>query len=95
MVWAALTFITHLPTKPAGTPVVVRVLRVSGTIKKAEEEVIRRSQIIIKRAKAWEAGSSLAMPMPMMQSIEMAVDKAREGEVLAGFDEGSEDEMSE
>jgi len=95
MVWAALTFITHLPTKPVETPVVVRVLRVSGTIKKAEEEVIRRSQIIVKRAKAWEAGGTLAMPMPMLQSVERAVDKARVGEVMASVDEGSEDEMRE
>lgn len=93
MVWAALTYITHLP-KPIDIPVVMRVVRVSGTIKKAEEEVIRRAHLIIKRAKAWEASGAL----PMMQSIEKAVDKERrsENEVLAGVDRGEEsDEMSE
>ena len=93
MVWAALTYITHLP-KPLDTPVVVRVVRVSGTIKKAEEEVIRRSQQIINRPKAWDGSGVL----PMMQRVEKAVDKERksESEVLAAVDDGSESEgMSE
>jgi len=93
MVWAALTYITRLP-RPLDTPVVIRVVRVSGTIKKAEEEVIRRSQQIIKRAKAWDGAGQL----PMLQSVEKAVDKERknEVEVLASVDNGSESEdMSE
>lgn len=93
MVWAALTYITRLP-KPADLPVVVRVIRVSGTIKKAEEEVIRRSKAIVKRAKAWEGNGGL----PMLQSVEKAVDRERkrEIEVLASVDEGDDsDEMSE
>jgi ribonuclease P/MRP protein subunit POP5 len=91
MVWAALTYITRLP-KPADVPVVLRVIRVSGTIKKAEEEIIRRSQLIIKRAKAAEGKT------PMLLSIEKAADKERksENEVMAQVDVGSEDEdMSE
>ncbi|KAF2855757.1 hypothetical protein T440DRAFT_162335 [Plenodomus tracheiphilus IPT5] len=94
MVWAALTFITHLPTKPAEIPVVIRVLRVSATIKKAEEEVIRRSKIIVERARGLEGGGM----GPMVQSVEKAVERVRAGDVLAGVDEeGSEDEaeMSE
>jgi ribonuclease P/MRP protein subunit POP5 len=93
MVWAALTYITRLPN-PLHLPVVVRVIRVSGTIKKAEEEVIRRSQHIVRRARAWEGKGEL----PMMQSVEKAAEKERmsESEVLAGVDAGSEDEdMSE
>lgn len=93
MVWAALTYITHLP-KPLDIPVVIRVVRVSGTIKKAEEEVIRRSQHIIKRARAWDGAGEL----PMLQSVEKAVDKERksESEVLARIDDGNESEdMSE
>jgi ribonuclease P/MRP protein subunit POP5 len=91
MVWAALTYITHLP-KPLDIPVVVRVIRVSGTIRKAEEEVIKRSQQIIKRARAWEGSSEL----PMLQSVEKAADRERrEDEVLARVDGdgmGDEDE---
>jgi len=93
MVWAALTYITHLP-KPLDTPVVIRVVRVSGTIKKAEEEVIRQSQHIIKRARAWDGAGEL----PMVQSVEKAADKERqrESEVLARIDGGDESEdMSE
>lgn len=92
MVWAALTYITHLP-KPTDIPVVIRVICVSGTIRKAEEKVIRRSQTIIERAKAWEGKEVL----PMMQSVQKAVDRERkiENEVLAQVDVGSEDEMSD
>jgi ribonuclease P/MRP protein subunit POP5 len=93
MVWAALTCITHLP-KPLDIPVVIRVVRVSGTIKKAEEEVIRRSRHIVKRARAWDGTGEL----PMLQSVEKAVDKERksESEVLASIDVGNEsEEMSE
>jgi ribonuclease P/MRP protein subunit POP5 len=93
MVWAALTYITYLP-KPLNLPVVIRIIHVSGTIRKAEEEVIRRSQHIIKRAKAWEGKDGL----PMLQSVEKAADRERrrESEVLARVDPGSEDEdMSE
>jgi ribonuclease P/MRP protein subunit POP5 len=89
MVWSALTYVSRLP-KPVDIPVVIRVLRVTATIKKAEEEVIRRSQLIIKRAKAWEGKGEL----PMLQSVERAADKERrsESDVLARVDDGSEDE---
>ncbi len=91
MVWAALTYVTRLPR--VDTPVVCRVLRVSGTIKKAEEEVIRRSQKIVKRAKAWE-GREVD---PMLASVEKSVERERKREnVLAVVDQGHEsDEMSE
>lgn len=93
MVWATLTYVTRLP-KPVELPVVIRVVRVSGTIKKAEEDVIRRAQQIIKRAKAWDGSGEL----PMLQSVVKAVDKERksEREVLTTVDDDSEgEEMSE
>lgn len=49
MVWSALTFTTRLP-KPVDQPCVMQVVRVSGTIKKAEEEAIQRARISIRRA---------------------------------------------
>ncbi|KAF1993388.1 hypothetical protein P154DRAFT_405906, partial [Amniculicola lignicola CBS 123094] len=49
MVWAALTFMTRLPK--AGLPVVVRVVHVSGTIRKAEEDVIQRAKELILKAR--------------------------------------------
>lgn len=87
MVWAALTFITKLP-RPVDTPVVVKVVRVSGTIKKAEEEVIRAAKLIIRRAKAAEAGTR----DQIVDGVEKAVAKRREEEiqVLARVDDDDE-----
>ncbi|KAF3039537.1 hypothetical protein E8E12_006647 [Didymella heteroderae] len=91
IVWAALTYITKLPR--VDLPVVCRVLRVSGTIRKAEEEVIRRSRNIIKRAKAFD-GRGID---PMLSSVEKSVEKERKREnVLVVVDQdGESDEMSE
>jgi len=67
----------------------VRVVRVCATIKKAEEEVIRRAQGIVKRARMCE-------DLPMLGSVERAVERERrEDEVLARADPGSEDNMSD
>ncbi|KAF2771419.1 hypothetical protein EJ03DRAFT_255202, partial [Teratosphaeria nubilosa] len=43
LVWAALTFANALP-QPLSQDCVFQVVRVSGTIKKAEEEAIRRAR---------------------------------------------------
>ena len=88
MIWSALTYMTKLPK--LDVPVVVRVVRVSGTIKKAEEEVIRRSRAIVKRARAGEGKAD-----PMLASVEKSVEKERR-EALVVVDEGHEsEEMSE
>lgn len=60
----ALTYITHVPDFASGTgtgpgykrgamtrPCVFRVVRVSGTIRKAEEEAIRRGRKEVARAR--------------------------------------------
>ena len=88
LVWAALTFVTKLPR--VDIPVVCRIVRVSATIKKAEEEVIRRSRAIVKRARAGEGKAD-----PMLASVEKSVEKERR-EALVVVDEGHEsEEMSE
>lgn len=60
MVWAALSFVTEIPADrrggrdgptPKPTPCVVQVARVSGTIRKSEEELVRRARREIVRAK--------------------------------------------
>lgn len=56
LVWAALSFITRLP-QPIEEPCVIQVVRVSGTIRKAEEEAIRRAKATILRATAREKGA--------------------------------------
>ncbi|KAG9233084.1 Rpp14/Pop5 family protein [Amylocarpus encephaloides] len=50
VVWAALTFMTSVPVKN-GKKCVFRVVRVSGTIRKAEEEAIRRAKEMIIKAR--------------------------------------------
>jgi ribonuclease P/MRP protein subunit POP5 len=44
-----MTLITCLP-KPVRIPCVIQVVRVSGTMKKAEEEAIRRARETLRRA---------------------------------------------
>lgn len=57
LVWAALTMMKHVPTKQGpGLPCIFRVVRVSGTIKKVEEEAIRRAKQLILAAKDEMAG---------------------------------------
>lgn len=89
---------TKLPG-PSGIPVVVRVVRVSGTIKKAEEEVIRRARELISRAKMAEAGrADPGSVANMLTAIETAAHKEREREtqVLVEVDmEDAEEEESE
>ncbi|KAJ5227523.1 uncharacterized protein N7469_007529 [Penicillium citrinum] len=64
LVWSALTYMSHVPEpgpsaqrRPNGgreRPCVFRVLRVSGTIKKAEEEAIHRARREIVRIRGVE-----------------------------------------
>ncbi|KAJ5102289.1 RNA-binding protein pop5 [Penicillium alfredii] len=64
LVWSALTYMSHVPDnsdrgpsggssaqKRAGRPCVFRVVRVSGTMRKAEEEAIRRARSEIVRVR--------------------------------------------
>jgi ribonuclease P/MRP protein subunit POP5 len=54
LVWAALTFIREI----AGRECVVTVRRVSGTIKKAEEEILRRDKRALRTMKSGKVGKS-------------------------------------
>ncbi|PHH56248.1 hypothetical protein CFIMG_007192RA00001 [Ceratocystis fimbriata CBS 114723] len=49
LVWAALTMMNHIPG--SSTSCVFRVVHISGTIRKAEEEAIRRARRFILAAK--------------------------------------------
>ena len=54
LIWAALSHVTGLPPPRKGVvgdPCIIRVVRVSGTIRKAEEELLRRARQDIVRAK--------------------------------------------
>jgi ribonuclease P/MRP protein subunit POP5 len=48
MVWAALTFVRDI----AGRECVISVRRVSGTVKKAEEEILRRDKLALRNVKS-------------------------------------------
>jgi ribonuclease P/MRP protein subunit POP5 len=48
MVWAALTFVRDI----AGRECVISVRRVSGTVKKAEEEILRRDKLALRKVKS-------------------------------------------
>lgn len=62
LVWAALTYMTEVPGSKGGPskPCVVQVVRLSGTIRKSEEELMRRSRRDIVRAKEWESSSGMS-----------------------------------
>lgn len=55
LVWAALSFMSSLPFKN-GRPCVYHVVRVSGTIRKVEEEAVNRAKLFINAAKEELAG---------------------------------------
>ena len=91
LVWAALTFMTKLP-KPANTAVVVKIVRVSGTIKKSEEEVIRQAKKIIERARRSEESEGTGGPIA---DIMKAVGKRKENEVMVAVDDDGGESESE
>jgi ribonuclease P/MRP protein subunit POP5 len=65
LAWAALTFVTELPAArkgaAAGEKCVLRVVRVSGTIKKVEEEAVRRARRIMILATQGGNGSGVTL----------------------------------
>lgn len=60
MVWAAVTFIRTLGTNRA---VVMQVVRVSGTVKKCEEEAISRARAICGKVKGLSAVQEAGMDL--------------------------------
>lgn len=58
MLWAALFLMDRVPAKD-GRPCIFRVVRVSGTMRKAEEEAIRQARGLILAARQ-EASSAQA-----------------------------------
>jgi ribonuclease P/MRP protein subunit POP5 len=49
-VWAALAFMNRVPVRD-GRACVFRVVRVSGTIRKVEEEAVRRARLLVTAAR--------------------------------------------
>ncbi|KAF9766976.1 hypothetical protein IL306_000524 [Fusarium sp. DS 682] len=72
MLWSALTIMDHVPVKD-GRPCIFRVVRVSGTIRKAEEEAIRQAKRLILAAKE-ETGSQSSLSLSLRNQDEMILD---------------------
>jgi ribonuclease P/MRP protein subunit POP5 len=73
-VWGAITLFTHVPLPPKITkrkpiPCVMRVVRVSGTIKKSEEEAIRRARADILKAKRIQRESGVSIVSTALDAI--------------------------
>lgn len=92
MVWAALSFITSLPLRSAEMPCVVQVVRVSGTMRKAEEEAIRRARLQIRRAQRTTGGEANAA----VNAVDGVVDGEGDLAMLDGIEDfGGEGEESD
>lgn len=92
MVWAALSFITALPLRSAEMPCVIQVVRVSGTMRKAEEEAIRRARLQIRRAQRTTGGEANAA----VNAVDTVVDGEGDLAMLDGIEDfGGEGEESD
>ncbi|KAJ5184149.1 hypothetical protein N7492_001765 [Penicillium capsulatum] len=101
LVWSALTYMSHVPTtgdsvagqrRPNGgreRACVFRVLRVSGTMRKAEEEAIRRARREIMRVRGVEEEGVL-QGLVSGRDITPAVDRGMD--IVAGSDDDMDDE---
>ncbi|KAF2020003.1 hypothetical protein BU24DRAFT_459619 [Aaosphaeria arxii CBS 175.79] len=88
MAWAALTNMTELGK--LGIPVVIRVVRVSATIRHAEEEIIRRAKDIILRA---QGGEDTVGVSDIVRAA--AASKRREDEEMVVEESDASDDESE
>lgn len=77
MLWSALTFMDRIPTtRGEGRPCIFRVVRVSGTLRKAEEEAIQQARRLIIAAKeeADSATSGFASLPPVVEPKDVVMD---------------------
>lgn len=70
MLWAALTMMDRVPVKD-GRPCTFKVVRVSGTIRKAEEEAIRQARTLILAAKSNRLTGGFFTTMPNQEDNSM------------------------
>ena len=104
MVWAGLSFVKELKLRGgrdggilADTQVecVIKVVRVSGTIRKAEEEIVRRARRDIVRMKEVEGGVGVVEKLWGARTGQLA--GGNEDEDEGGIEDlsGDEDEMDD
>lgn len=100
LVWAALTMIDRVPTKHGpGKPCIFRVVHVSGTIKHAEQEAVRRARLLILAAKDEMAGkesdalSAFFGGKDLIKDVAMAdVDVDDDSASVAGLEDDDDDD---
>lgn len=81
---------TKLP-RPLDTPCVIHVVRVSGTIRKAEEEAIRRARESVLRARLSIGGGAQGL----LKEVVTADDGEEEDASMDGIEDDDDDEMDE
>ncbi|THY31479.1 hypothetical protein D6D00_02245 [Aureobasidium pullulans] len=91
LVWAALSFVTRLP-KPIDQNCVIQVVRVSGTIRKAEEEAIRRAKAAIIRATARDKGAEFMLDKMLGKDDKTNTRAGASMGIISGDDEDQMDE---
>ena len=95
LVWAALTCVERLPAARRGQDgpnCVIRVVRVSGTIKKAEEHVVRRARREIVRAKFATEGSGTDLLDNLLGSTAKTDHRQGRPEDVEGIEDSDGDE---
>ncbi|KOS21554.1 Ribonucleases P/MRP protein subunit POP5 [Escovopsis weberi] len=90
LVWSALTFMDHVPVRD-GRPCIFRVVRASGTMRKAEEEAIRQARRLILAAK----GDASKAAAAASSSITAALREQDSIMVDADDDDDDDDELSQ
>lgn len=96
LVWTALTFMNCVPVRD-GPPCVYRVARVSGTIRKVEEEAIRQARALILATKEYMAGNTTSAFELLTQARE---DRQNRNDLMGAVvsddndgDEGTDDDV--
>ncbi|KAL8880474.1 MAG: hypothetical protein Q9205_000716 [Flavoplaca limonia] len=99
VVWAALTYMTHLPRLPDQEklqPCVMQVIRVSGTIRKAEEEIIRRARAaILKARRESQDGERVVLDQILSPDNEVSKRPERDEVLESGIEDVEDDENQE
>ncbi|KAG4030607.1 hypothetical protein MFRU_011g00660 [Monilinia fructicola] len=94
VVWAALSLMNSLPIKN-GKNCVFRVVRVSGTIRKAEEEAIRRAREMILKARRDVGEQSESTLERMFGAKKETAESAKDVMMVDAVDSDEDEELSD
>ncbi|CEI68883.1 hypothetical protein FVEN_g11188 [Fusarium venenatum] len=85
LLWSTLTFMDHVPVKD-GRSCIFRVVRVSGTIRKAEEEAIRQAKRLILAAQEDTSPKSSFSSLRNQEDMVLAINDASSDEEMDDAD---------